>query len=118
MQAMARAIMRSRSRRRVTIWSWSRPRPAIGENRIDLYLTDGQGQPVDAKAAELSFALPEMGIEALRVDAAAVEPGHFQGRVDLPLAGDWQVHADLLVDDFTKLPFQARIVVARSGEAH
>ena len=54
-----------------------------------------------------------MGIEALRVDAAAVEPGHFQGRVDLPLAGDWQVQADLLVDDFTKLPFQARIVVAR-----
>jgi copper transport protein len=90
----------------------------IGENRIDLYLTNRQGQPVDAKAAELSFALPEMGIEALRIDAAAVEPGHFQGRVDLPLAGDWRLRADLLVDDFTKLPFEARIVVGRSGEAH
>ncbi|MGH6921876.1 MAG: CopD family protein, partial [Geminicoccaceae bacterium] len=85
----------------------------VGPNRIDLYLTDGQGQPVSAEAAEMAFALPEMGIEAMRADAPALEPGHFQGRIDLPLAGDWQVRADLLVDDFTKLPFQARIVVGR-----
>jgi copper transport protein len=91
---------------------------SIGENRIDLYLTNRQGQPVDAKAAELTFALPEMGIEALRVDATALEPGHFQASIDLPLAGDWRLRAALLVDDFTKLPFQARIVVARSAEAH
>jgi len=84
-----------------------------GENRVDLYLTDEHGQAVGAEAAEMSFALPELGIHALRADAAAVEPGHFRGRVDLPLAGDWQVQADLLVDDFTKLPFRARIVVAR-----
>ena len=84
---------------------------AVGENRIDLYLTDGQGQPVEAKAAETFWALPEMGIEALRVEAAAIEPGYFQGRANLPLAGEWHVRADLLVDDFTKLPFQARIVV-------
>jgi copper transport protein len=86
---------------------------AVGENRIDLYLTDGRGQPVGAKAAAMSWALPEMGIEALRVDAAAVEPGRFQTRVRLPLAGKWHVQADLLVDDFTKLPFRARIVIAR-----
>lgn len=85
----------------------------VGENRIDLYLTGRQGRPVDAPAAEMSFALPELGIEGLRADAAPVEPGHLQGRVDLPLAGNWQVHADLLVDDFTKLAFQARIVVAK-----
>jgi copper transport protein len=85
----------------------------IGENRIDLYLTDGHGHPVGAKAAEMSFALPELGVEALRAGTAALEPGHFRGRVELPLAGDWQVQADLLIDDFTKLPFQARIVVAR-----
>jgi copper transport protein len=90
----------------------------IGENRIDLYLTDGQGRPVGAEAAEMAFALPELGIEALRANAAAVEPGHFRGHIDLPLAGSWQVEADLLVDDFTKLPFRARIVVARRGEAH
>jgi hypothetical protein len=53
-----------------------------------------------------------MGIEALRIEAVAVEPGHFRGRANLPLAGEWQVRADVLVDDFTKLPFQARIVVA------
>jgi copper transport protein len=86
---------------------------AIGENRIDLYLTDGQGKAVNAQEAEMSFALPELGVEALRAAAAAVAPGHFRGRIDLPLAGSWQVQADLLIDDFTKLPFRARIEVAR-----
>jgi copper transport protein len=86
---------------------------AIGENRIDLYLSDQQGKPVAARTAETSFALPELGVEALRADAAAVAPGHFRGRIDLPLAGGWQMQADVLIDDFTKLPFQARIVVAR-----
>jgi copper transport protein len=86
---------------------------AIGDNRIDLYLTDEQGKPVDAQEAEMSFALPDLDVEALRAAAAAVAPGHFRGRVDLPLAGDWHVQADVLIDDFTKLPFQARIVVAR-----
>jgi copper transport protein len=60
----------------------------------------------------MSWTLPAMGIEALRIEAVAVEPGHFRGRANLPLAGEWQVRADVLVDDFTKLPFQARIVVA------
>jgi copper transport protein len=91
---------------------------SIGRNRIDLYLKDKRGLPVSAKAAELALALPEMGIEALRVDAAALEPGHFQAEVDLPVAGDWRVAADLLVDDFTKLPFQARIAVEGSAEPH
>jgi copper transport protein len=86
---------------------------AIGENRIDLYLTDLEGQPVKAQAAEMSFTLPKLGVEALRADAAAVAPGHFRGRIDLPLAGGWQMQADVLIDDFTKLSFQARIVVAR-----
>jgi copper transport protein len=85
----------------------------VGENRIDLYLTDSRGQPVSAEAAEMAFALPEMGIEPMQADAPAIGPGHFRGRIDLPLAGGWQVRADLLVDDFTKLPFQARIVVGR-----
>jgi copper transport protein len=84
---------------------------AVGDNRIDLYLTDGLARPVGAKAAEMFWGLAGMGIEALRVDAAAIESGHFQGRANLPLAGEWHVRADLLVDDFTKLSFQARIVV-------
>jgi copper transport protein len=85
---------------------------AVGQNRIDLYLTDEQGRPV-GRAAEVAFALPKLGVEALRAEAAAMEPGHFRGQMELPVAGDWQVRADLLIDDFTKLPFQARIAVAR-----
>lgn len=83
----------------------------VGENRIDLYLTRDRGQPVDAKAAEMSFALPARGIEALRFAAARVGAGHFRSRANLPLAGEWQVRTDLLVDDFTKLSIRATIVV-------
>jgi copper transport protein len=82
-----------------------------GQNRIDLYLTDDQGRPVDAKAVEISFALPDRGIEALRFDAVRVGAGHFRSRATLPLPGGWQVSTDLLVDDFTKLPIRATIVV-------
>jgi copper transport protein len=86
---------------------------AVGDNRVDLYLTDKRGQPLAARGAETSWALPDAGIEALRVDVAATEPGHFQARVNLPLPGEWHVRADLLVDDFTKLRFDASIVVRR-----
>jgi copper transport protein len=83
----------------------------VGENRIDLHLTDDQGQPLDAKALELSVALPDRGVEALRFDAARVAAGHFRSRATLPLPGEWQLRIDLLVDDFTKLPIRATIVV-------
>ena len=82
-----------------------------GENRIDLHLTDARGAAVHAVGAELSLALPELGIEAIRIAAAPVEHGRFEAHATLPLAGQWQVRADLLIDDFTKLPFQARIAI-------
>ena len=84
-----------------------------GTNRIDLYFTGADGQPATAKAAELSAALPERNVEALHFDARPVEPGHFRADASLPLAGSWQVRADLLIDDFTKLGFRTRIAVGR-----
>jgi copper transport protein len=86
---------------------------AVGENRIDLYISDAQRRPVSAQAAEMSWALPDLGIEAISVEAAVIGPGHFQAQANIPLAGQWQVRADLLIDDFTKLPFQARITIDR-----
>ncbi len=84
-----------------------------GTNRIDLYFTGADGRPANAKAAELSATLPERGVEALRFDALPVEPGHFRADANLPLAGRWQVRADLLIDDFTKVGFRTRIAVGR-----
>ncbi len=88
--------------------------PALaGDNRLDLYVTDEQDRPTMAKDAEVALSLPERGIEPLRVAATLIEPGHYRAQAFLPLAGAWRVRADLLIDDFTELPFQARIVVAR-----
>jgi copper transport protein len=86
---------------------------ATGDNRIDLFFTDDQNRPVEGEGAELSLTLPERGIEPLRLAAEPVEPGHYRARSLLPLAGDWRVRVDLLVDDFTKLAFQTRIAVER-----
>jgi hypothetical protein len=53
-------------------------------------------------------------MESLRVEAMRTGDGRFAAAaVPLPLAGTWQVRADLLVDDFTKLMFRTRIEVAR-----
>jgi copper transport protein len=86
---------------------------ATGDNRIDLFFTDEQNRPVEGQGAELSLSLPEQGIEPLRPAPEPIEPGHYRARSLLPLAGDWQVHVDLLIDDFTKLAFQTRIAVER-----
>jgi copper transport protein len=82
-----------------------------GANRIDLYFTGPDGRPAAAKAVELSAALPARNIEALRLAASPVEPGHFRAPASLPLAGEWQLHAGLVIDDFTRLDFRTRIVI-------
>ena len=84
---------------------------SAGANRIDLYFTDAGGRPAAAKAVELSAALPERKIEALRFVASPVEPGHFRADAGLPVAGEWQLRADLLIDDFTKIGFRTRIAI-------
>jgi copper transport protein len=86
---------------------------ATGDNRIDLFFTDDRNRPVAGQGVELSLALPEQGIEPLHLVAEAIEPGHYRAQSLLPLAGEWQVQVDLLIDDFTKLAFQTRIVVER-----
>jgi hypothetical protein len=62
------------------------------------------------------FAADSGRRSALRGASAKEGGGRWVGH-SLPglhaLAAERQVRADLLVDDFTKLPFQARIAIAR-----
>jgi copper transport protein len=84
-----------------------------GPNRIELRFTDPAGEPLQALAAELRLSLPEQGLEALQAETEPEGIGRFVApAVRLPLAGTWQVQADLLVDDFTKLSFRTRIEVS------
>jgi copper transport protein len=85
----------------------------VGRNRIELRFTGPGGQSVEALEAELRLSLPEQGVEALRVEARPEGAGRFVApSVSLPLPGTWEVQADLLVDDFTKLSFRTRIEVS------
>ena len=86
---------------------------AVGDSRLDLFFTDDRNRPIEGKAVELSLSLPERGIEPLHLAAEPVEPGHYRAQTLLPLPGEWQTGVELLIDDFTKLTFQTRIVVER-----
>ena len=65
-----------------------------GEQDLVLQFTDGNGKPVEIKAASLNFNMPAMGSMAEMNDAATLTttdtPGKFTGNVKLQMAGEWQ----------------------------
>lgn len=65
-----------------------------GEQDLVLQFTDGDGKPVEIKAAALNFNMPAMGSMAEMNDAATLTttdtPGKFTGNVKLQMAGEWQ----------------------------
>lgn len=83
-----------------------------GTKRLEALVTDGRGAPVAARKAEVRLAMPEAGIEPVRLAARMEEPGTFiVDRLPMPRAGRWVVRLDLLIDDFTRLTFEGGIVV-------
>jgi copper transport protein len=83
-----------------------------GANRLLAWVTDLDGVPVRAREAGVAWSLPSAGIERSRAAAALPTPGvAVADGVVLPRAGRWRLRLDLLIDDFTKLTFEAEIDV-------
>jgi copper transport protein len=83
-----------------------------GPNRLEAWVTDPSGAPVSAGEATVSAALPEAGLEPVRLPAAMPRPGVYAATgLPVPLAGRWRLRLDLLVDDFTKLVFEGTLTV-------
>jgi hypothetical protein len=66
-----------------------------GANNFTLTISDASGKPVDVGAAAVNFFMPSMGSMAAMNDAATLTtsgtPGVFNGKVNLQMAGEWQV---------------------------
>jgi copper transport protein len=74
-----------------------------GANSLDLVLVDSAGQAAEALELGLRLTPPAPDVEPLAATALPSSPGRFSvDAVDLPLAGRWQIRADVLVDDFTQ----------------
>lgn len=84
----------------------------MGSNRLAAWVTDLDGAPIRAREAAIRLSLPVGGLEPFVVAADVPAPGVIEAaNLDLPRPGRWQVRLELLIDDFTKLSFEAELAV-------
>jgi copper transport protein len=74
-----------------------------GPNGASLTLTTHSGTPLTPREVTLRFAQPSAGIEPIRVRAVPDADGNWQAAAfTLPVAGEWTLTLQLLIDDFTR----------------
>jgi RND family efflux transporter MFP subunit len=74
--------------------------PRTGVNTIRLKVTGPDGKPVAGLQATVAFfmpAMPEMGMAAMHASATLADQGGgiYDGKLDLPMGGTWQVTVSL-----------------------
>jgi copper transport protein len=82
--------------------------------RVGIEVLDGQFNALTVKEVTVTLANPTAGIEPVRRAAVHVGDGHW--RVDglrIPVAGQWIVRVDLLIDDFDKIMLEDRVDLPR-----
>nr|WP_222531892.1 copper resistance protein CopC [Azospirillum sp. 412522] len=86
-----------------------------GRNGVRLHIQDEDGKPVSAREVTMDWELPVAGVAPLRHSLTTLGPGFFaDDDMTLPLAGQWSLRLDMLIDDFDKRIFRTEISV---GEA-
>ncbi|MEI3854689.1 MULTISPECIES: copper resistance CopC/CopD family protein [unclassified Ensifer] len=82
----------------------------VGEVDISINVATGDLEPLTAKEVTLVLSKPDSGIEPFK--RAAVRRGDADWRIErvnIPLAGPWQVRVDILVSDFEKVTLSDQI---------
>jgi copper transport protein len=90
----------------------ARDRSAGG--RAEIEVLDGAFQPFAVKEVTLVLANPAAGIEPMR--RVAVPAGANRWRIEpltIPVAGEWTLRAELLVDDFDKVMLEDTVALPR-----
>jgi copper transport protein len=65
---------------------------STGQNIVQVHLRDAQGNPLKPLSAPVvRFSLRSAGIEPIAAPLSLVGPGQYEGRVALPVAGDWTI---------------------------
>jgi hypothetical protein len=70
--------------------------PARGQNKLTVTLKEGTGKPLAGAQVAVTFymaAMPSMGMAALKAQANLTDDGSgtYEGSIDLPSGGTWQV---------------------------
>jgi len=83
-----------------------------GRNGVRLHLQNEDGKPVAAREVTMNWELPSAGVAPLRHALTNFGPGFF-GADDttLPLAGQWSLRLEVLIDDFDKRVFQTEVPI-------
>ncbi|GGA35211.1 copper resistance CopC/CopD family protein [Pelagibacterium lentulum] len=72
-----------------------------GTNAVSIYLSDGDFLPIEPLEVALSFAAPEVGIEAIRATAQLESDGFWYAKdITLPVSGEWQVDLEIRLSRF------------------
>ncbi len=86
----------------------------VGENTLNIRLSDTAGRLLDPLELELAFSLPEAGIEPLQRPPRRTGEGRYVlESLHLPLPGRWQIRAEALINDFEKTVFVTEIEITR-----
>lgn len=86
-----------------------------GRNGVRLHLQDENGKPIPAREVTMDWELPAADVAPLRHTLTSLGPGFFGiDNMTPPLAGQWSVRLDVLLDDFDKRIFRTEVPV---GEA-
>lgn len=95
---------------RITIESEVSPRPArTGRATITLRIKDASGKPVTGARVAMEGNMSHAGMAPEFGDAKEIEPGRYQGPLELSMAGDWIVLVHLTLANGVKLERQFAI---------
>ncbi|KRD65548.1 copper resistance protein CopC [Ensifer sp. Root278] len=84
----------------------------VGEVDVSINLATGEVEPLAAKEVTLVLSKPDSGIEPFKRAAARRGDADWRiERVNIPLAGTWQVRADVLINDFEKVTLSDQIII-------
>jgi copper transport protein len=84
-----------------------------GSNQLVIHISDGNGMPVSASEVSVELSLPDAGIEPLRRETHEHSSGMYMPNdvFQLPVAGRWQVHVEVLISDFERIEFHAELSI-------
>ncbi len=79
-------------------WTVAPDPPRVGPVQVSLALTEG-GQPVGGAEVRLEGNMSHPGMQPVFGEAREVAPGRYEAPLDLTMAGDWFVLAQITLRD-------------------
>jgi copper transport protein len=82
--------------------------------RVDIQVLDSEFNALAVKEVTVTLANPAAGIEPIRRAAVRSRDGHWRVEgLRIPVAGQWTVRVDLLIDDFEKIVLEDQVDLPR-----